>query len=304
MASLSDPRVRAFLGQGTRTGKLGYLGSGGRPLVAPVWFVVEDGAIVFNTGKHTAKGRALARDPRATMCVDLEEPPYAFVQVQGEAELSEDPAELIRTATVIAARYMGAARAEEFGKRNGVPGELVVRLRPVKVIASFEVTGLPVRDLGGTAQRAPVLVLPRHHALGLAEDLLGDPGDRPVAAHQRFVVRAAADLLAQEHPRPDLLPLLVLEVAVVIEPPRDPDPERPVPPPGLDGEGVRRQTRQPDGGQVVGAETLRVGLWPSRPADIQPRTALAQLGQLVQRPDSDHRGRSTRPPGDNTLSLS
>src|SRR5207248_9777312 len=107
----------------------------------PVWFVVEDGSLVFNTNKDTAKGRALARDPRVSLCVDLEEPPYAFVQVQGEAELSEDPAELVRTATAIAARYMGADRAEGFGQRNGVPGELVVRLRPVKVLSAFDLTG-------------------------------------------------------------------------------------------------------------------------------------------------------------------
>jgi len=109
--------------------------------VVPVWFIVEDGTLVFNTGKDTAKGRALTRDPRATLCVDLEEPPYGFVQVQGNAELSEDPGELVRTATAIAARYMGEDRAEEIGKRNGVAGELVVRLRPTKVIAAFNMTG-------------------------------------------------------------------------------------------------------------------------------------------------------------------
>jgi hypothetical protein len=36
---------------------------------------------------------------------------------------------------------MGAERAEEFGKRNGVPGELVVRLRPTQVLATFDMTG-------------------------------------------------------------------------------------------------------------------------------------------------------------------
>ena len=137
---MTDPKVSAFLSAGTRTGKLAYSGSGGRSLVAPVWFIVEDGVLVFNTGKYTAKGRALTRDPRATLCVDLEEPPYAFVQVQGDAEISEDPVELVRTATAIAARYTGRDRAEEFGKRNGVPGELVVRLRPTKVIAVFDMT--------------------------------------------------------------------------------------------------------------------------------------------------------------------
>ena len=140
MPSIHDPEVRAFLQEGTRTGKLGFLAADGRPLVAPVWFVLEEDSLVFNTNKDTAKGRSLARDPRISLCVDLDEPPYAFVQVQGEAELSEDPAELVRTATAIAARYMGAGLAAEFGKRNGVPGELVVRLRPARVVANFDVT--------------------------------------------------------------------------------------------------------------------------------------------------------------------
>ncbi|MDX6344613.1 MAG: hypothetical protein QOH87_4751 [Trebonia sp.] len=138
---MTDPKISAFLSAGTRTGKLAYTSADGRPLVVPVWFIVEDGTLVFNTGKDTAKGRALARDPRATLCVDLEEPPYGFVQVQGAAELSEEPAELVRTATAIAARYMGQDRAAEVGKRNGVPGELAVRLRPTKVIAAFNMTG-------------------------------------------------------------------------------------------------------------------------------------------------------------------
>jgi PPOX class probable F420-dependent enzyme len=141
VTSLTDPEVSAFLTAGTRTGKLSYAGGDGRPLVTPVWFIVEDGSIVFNTGKETAKGRALARDPRVALCVDLEEPPYAFVQVQGVAELSEDPSELVRTATAIAARYVGAERAAQFGQRNGVPGELVVRLRPTRVVTHFNMIG-------------------------------------------------------------------------------------------------------------------------------------------------------------------
>ena len=141
MASITDPEVRAFLTEGTRTGKLSYLAASGRPLVTPVWFILEGDSLVFNTGKDTAKGRYLARDPRVSLCADLDAPPYAFVQVQGDAELSEERDELIRTATLIGARYMGPDRAEEFGRRNGVPGELVVRVRPVKVVAAFHVTG-------------------------------------------------------------------------------------------------------------------------------------------------------------------
>jgi hypothetical protein len=36
---------------------------------------------------------------------------------------------------------MGAERAGHFGQRNAVLGELVVRLRPLKVLANFDVTG-------------------------------------------------------------------------------------------------------------------------------------------------------------------
>lgn len=138
MATLDDD-VIAFLSEGTRTGMLGYLASDGRPLVAPVWFVVDGQQLVFNTGKETAKGRALARDPRVVLCVDDPRPPFSFVQVQGTATLSEDPDELLDVATRAGGRYMGADRAEEFGRRNGVPGELVVRVTPTKVIKAFNV---------------------------------------------------------------------------------------------------------------------------------------------------------------------
>lgn len=141
VASITDPEVLAFLTERTRTAKLAYASATGHPLVAPVWFVVEHDCVVFNTGKDTAKGRALARDPRAAICVDLETPPYAYVQVQGTADLSEDPAELLRIATAIGARYMGADQAERFGRRNAVPGEFVVRVRPTKVLTNFNVTG-------------------------------------------------------------------------------------------------------------------------------------------------------------------
>jgi PPOX class probable F420-dependent enzyme len=104
-----------------------------------VWFVVDDGALAFNTGRETAKGRALARDPRAVICVDDDRPPYAFVQVQGTVSISEDPADVLDIATRTGGRYMGADRADEYGRRNGVPGELVIRLEPTKVITAFGV---------------------------------------------------------------------------------------------------------------------------------------------------------------------
>ncbi|MGQ0573468.1 MAG: PPOX class F420-dependent oxidoreductase [Pseudonocardia sp.] len=140
MATLTT-EIRDFLTHGTRTGKIGFVAADGRPLVAPIWFVLDGDDLVFTTGARTAKGRAITRDPRLVVCVDIETPPYAFVQIQGAATVSEDPAELLRSTTAIGARYMGAERAEEFGRRNAVPGELLVRLHPTKVVADLDVTG-------------------------------------------------------------------------------------------------------------------------------------------------------------------
>lgn len=139
MVELTE-KVIEFLSAGTRTGMLGYVAADGRPLVAPVWFVVDDGQLAFNTGRDTSKGRALDRDPRVVICVDDPHPPYSFVQVQGVASVGEDPADVLGIATRTGARYMGADRADEFGRRNAVPGELVVRLRPTKVITGFDIS--------------------------------------------------------------------------------------------------------------------------------------------------------------------
>ena len=138
--TLSDPAIRDFLTSGTKTGHLGYTAADGRPLVVPVWFVLDGDRIAFNTGATTAKGRALLRDPRVVMAVDLPEPPFGFVQVQGIARVTDDLDEERRIATMCGARYMGAERAEEFGARNGVTGELGIWIEPSKVIASLDVT--------------------------------------------------------------------------------------------------------------------------------------------------------------------
>jgi PPOX class probable F420-dependent enzyme len=121
VTSITDPEINAFLALGTRTGKLAYAGMDRRPLVTPVWFIVEDGCIVFNTFHKSAKARALARDPRVTLCTDLEEPPYAFAQVQGEAELSEDPGELLRIATMIPRAMWGQTGPRSSGSATAYP---------------------------------------------------------------------------------------------------------------------------------------------------------------------------------------
>src|SRR5437016_6040740 len=95
---MTGQEARAFLLEGTRTGKLAVTRSGGGPHVTPTWFTLDG---------------------------DDQAPPYSYVMVEGSATLSDDLDELRRVATAVGGRYMGADRAGEFGARNAVPGELV-----------------------------------------------------------------------------------------------------------------------------------------------------------------------------------
>ena len=126
---------RGFVMQGTRTGMLATVRSDGRPHVAPIWFVLDGDDVVFTTAATSVKGRGVRANPDVCLAVDDSTPPFAFVMIEGIATVGEGPDELLRFAKLIGGRYMGADRAEEYGRRNGVPGELLVRITPVKVIA-------------------------------------------------------------------------------------------------------------------------------------------------------------------------
>jgi PPOX class probable F420-dependent enzyme len=133
--NMTDTEWREFVSRGTRTGKLSTVRADGGPHIAPIWFLLDGDDVVFNTGKSTVKGRNLVRDGRVALCVDDDRPPFDFVVLQGRARITEDPDELRHWAARIGARYMGEERAEEFGARNGVPGELLVRFKIDKVLA-------------------------------------------------------------------------------------------------------------------------------------------------------------------------
>jgi PPOX class probable F420-dependent enzyme len=137
---MTEPQWRAFLSEGTRTGKLAPTRADGRPHLAPIWFLLDGDDLVFNTGKDTVKGRTLAGDGRVALCVDDDRPPFSYVIVYGRAEITEEPGPLREWAGRIAGRYMGQDRAQEYGERNGVPGELLVRLRIGKVVSEAGVS--------------------------------------------------------------------------------------------------------------------------------------------------------------------
>lgn len=132
---MTDEQRRAFLLEGTRTGILATVRADGRPHAAPIWFTLDGDDVMFTTGAPTVKGRNLRRTGRALLVVDESSPPFDFVTIEGRVDISQDHDELLHWATVLGGRYMGADQAEEFGRRNAVPTELLVRLRPDKIVA-------------------------------------------------------------------------------------------------------------------------------------------------------------------------
>lgn len=137
MQPMTPDEVRAFLSHGTRTGKLATVRADGRPHVAPIWFILDGDTLVFNTHVDTVKAKNLARTRYAALTVDDQAPPYAYVMVEGPVEIFTDyDRDLwVHWATHIGGRYMGADRAEEYGLRNGVVGEWLIRLIPTKTVA-------------------------------------------------------------------------------------------------------------------------------------------------------------------------
>jgi len=125
----------AFLHDPVRPALLATTRKDGRPHVTPIWYVLDGDTLVFTTGAETVKGRNLRRDGRASVCVQDDRPPFSHVTLSGVAEWSDELDEVRRWPASSGGRYMGADRADEYGDRNGVPGELLVRLRPTHVVA-------------------------------------------------------------------------------------------------------------------------------------------------------------------------
>jgi PPOX class probable F420-dependent enzyme len=140
MKKMTPEEYRAFLLERPRTAKLATVRADGRPHVAPIWFDLDGDMLVFTTWHTTVKAANLRRDSRVCLCIDDDTPPYAFVLIEGTAAISEDPGDLRRWATSIAGRYMGADKAEAYGTRNGVAGELLVRVTPTQVVAKTNIS--------------------------------------------------------------------------------------------------------------------------------------------------------------------
>jgi PPOX class probable F420-dependent enzyme len=136
MAEEMTPEARrAFLTSGTRTAILATTRADGAPHAVPVCFVLDGDDVLFLTNDGTAKGRDLQRDPRVSLVVDDETPPFAFVIIEGTAQLSQSPDDIDRVAPEIALRYDGPDGVEDFVRFAHEGLGTLVRVKPTKILA-------------------------------------------------------------------------------------------------------------------------------------------------------------------------
>lgn len=140
MQKMTSEQVYEFLRGEPITAHIATVREDGRPHVTAIWIIVDGEEIVFTTWHESVKGKNLKRDGYAALSVDDNVPPFTAVQLEGPVEMISDPAESRRWAGIIGGRYMGENRAEEFAERNGVPGEWVCRLRPVRMSGIAAIT--------------------------------------------------------------------------------------------------------------------------------------------------------------------
>jgi PPOX class probable F420-dependent enzyme len=137
---LETDALYSFLGIGCRTAKIACVKKDGSPVVSPVWFILDNSALVFTTMNTSLKYRLIQRDPRVSICVESESYPYGFATIQGLTTLHEmHIAHLLKWTTKIASRYVPQDLVSQFGKRNAVDGEILVR---VTIVKSFAFEGI------------------------------------------------------------------------------------------------------------------------------------------------------------------
>ena len=134
MEKMNQNEIKEFLMRGTYTAKLGTINKDGSPHITPIWFILdENDHIIFTTYFKSLKAKNLVRNPKVSICVDDQVPPFSFVIVNGIAKIMTNSKDLLIWTTKIAERYMGKELSLDYGKRNAVEGELIIRVIPTKI---------------------------------------------------------------------------------------------------------------------------------------------------------------------------
>ena len=117
MPRLNDVELAEFLAEPGILMRVAVVRSDGSPLVTPIWFLYEDGAVYFTPREKSEWFGCLRQDPRVALSIDEQPLPYRKVLVEGCAELLFDvgrDAEWRDRYRRIAQRYVPPDAAEDY----------------------------------------------------------------------------------------------------------------------------------------------------------------------------------------------
>ena len=113
MAELGQQQIEEYLGQ-PHVANLTTVRPGGRPHVAPVWFLWEAGRVWVIAGNTAVKVRNIRANPAVALSVAADARPYQYVILEGQAQVREDG--LGDMVNRICVRYDGPERGAEFAQ--------------------------------------------------------------------------------------------------------------------------------------------------------------------------------------------
>ena len=105
--TMNEAEIQQFLSSGAKVLQVATLGKDGSPHLAPMWFVMDDGKVVFRSFTKSQKIVNLMRDPRITVLAEAGDT-YAELQgvmIKGTAGLITEPDYVLKIYGGLAARY-------------------------------------------------------------------------------------------------------------------------------------------------------------------------------------------------------
>lgn len=129
MEQMTETEWRQFLEEHRSPAIAAVTREDGRPHASPIWIYPAGDEILFTTFQSSVKAKALAHNPRISLVVQDDAPPYRYAVIDGHVTGFDTNLETVKEwAGKLGGRYLGDDRAAEFAERNGVPGEMLARM--------------------------------------------------------------------------------------------------------------------------------------------------------------------------------
>ena len=129
----TQDELTAFLNEAP-IARLSSMNANGTIHIAPVYFKYDHGDIIMGTQDGTHKVRNIKRNPKVTLLIDNQTPPWKGVLIYGEAVL--EYADVIAKRITIFERYMPTENARKFAEdlaSTFVP--VIIRVKPTHIVS-------------------------------------------------------------------------------------------------------------------------------------------------------------------------